>query len=181
MSGRANKEQDRKETVYCFHGLYLGKLNSVKRIMDKGCRGQRKIMQDPVAGWRLIISKLIGEIAQGFDEYDGIPYSNDMWIPANRNPKRNYPSLQWMKGKQAVAHIPDAANQAVLTDAITDAAVKFINEHKNKPFFCYVPHSAVHYPFMVTPERLAAAKDDVIAGPGLRDRCQHRQSPRHLA
>jgi arylsulfatase A len=101
-------------------------------------------------------------LAQGFDEYEGIPYSNDMWVPANRNPKRNYPPLPWMKGKQAVAHIPDAANQAVVTDAITDAAVKFINEHKNKPFFCYVPHSAVHYPFMVTPERLAAAKEDVM-------------------
>jgi arylsulfatase A-like enzyme len=28
-------------------------------------------------------------LAHGFDEYQGIPYSNDMWVPGN--PKRNYP------------------------------------------------------------------------------------------
>ena len=30
-------------------------------------------------------------LAHGFDEYQGIPYSNDMWVPGN--PKRNYPTL----------------------------------------------------------------------------------------
>jgi arylsulfatase A-like enzyme len=97
---------------------------------------------------------------QGFDEYEGIPYSNDMWVKGN--PKRNYPPLPWMKQDKPVAHISDEASQAVITDAITDAAVDFIKRHKDQPFFAYVPHSAVHYPFMVTPERLAAAGDDVM-------------------
>jgi len=95
---------------------------------------------------------------QGFDEYAGIPYSNDMWVKGN--PKRNYPPLPWMKQNEPVAHIPDEASQAVITDAITDAAVDFIKQHSDEPFFAYVPHSAVHYPFMVTPERLEAAGDD---------------------
>jgi len=97
---------------------------------------------------------------QGFDEYEGIPYSNDMWVKGN--PKRNYPPLPWMKQDKPVAHIPDEASQAVITDAITEAAVDFIKPHKDEPFFVYVPHSAVHYPFMVTSERLAAAADDVM-------------------
>ena len=99
-------------------------------------------------------------LAQGFDEYQGIPYSNDMWVPGN--PKRNYPPLPWIVGNQPVAHIPDASSQAVITDSITDAAVDFIERYKEKPFFCYVPHSAVHAPFMVTHERLESAGEDVM-------------------
>ncbi|MEK6237087.1 MAG: sulfatase-like hydrolase/transferase, partial [Planctomycetales bacterium] len=97
---------------------------------------------------------------QGFDEYQGIPYSNDMW--AKGNPKRKYPPLPWMKQDKSVAHIPDQASQAAITDAVTDAAVDFIKRHKDEPFFAYVPHSAVHAPHMVTADRLAAADDDVM-------------------
>ena len=99
-------------------------------------------------------------LAHGFDEYQGIPYSNDMWVPGN--PKRNYPPLPWIEGNQPVAHIPDASSQAVITDSITDAAVDFIERYKEEPFFCYVPHSAVHSPHMVTPSRLTQAKDDLM-------------------
>jgi len=97
---------------------------------------------------------------QGFDQYEGIPYSNDMWVRGN--PKRHYPPLPWMKQDRPVAHIPDQASQAVITNAITGAAVDFIRRHKDGLFFAYVPHSAVHYPFMVTPERLAAGGGDVM-------------------
>ncbi len=99
-------------------------------------------------------------LAQGFDVYEGIPYSNDMWVKGN--PKHNYPPLPWMKQNKAVAHIPDAASQARITDAITDATVNFIVENQDQPFFAYVPHSAVHAPFMVTPKRLEAAGGDVM-------------------
>ncbi len=110
--------------------------------------------------WHLGDQPQFMPLAQGFDEYQGIPYSNDMWVPGN--PKRKYPPLPWMVGNEPVAHIPDAPSQAVITDSITDAAVDFINTHKDSPFFCYVPHSAVHAPFMVTPERLNSAGEDVM-------------------
>jgi len=99
-------------------------------------------------------------LAQGFDVYAGIPYSNDMWVKGK--PTRNYPPLPWMVQDKAVAHIPDAESQQRITDAITDAAVRFIAGNKNRPFFAYVPHSAVHAPFVVTPERLEAAGGDVM-------------------
>ncbi len=97
---------------------------------------------------------------QGFDQYEGIPYSNDMWVRGNR--KRNYPPLPWMKQDKPIAHIPDEGSQAVISDAITDAAVDFIKRYKNEPFFAYVPHSAVHAPFMVTADRLEQSGDDVM-------------------
>lgn len=99
-------------------------------------------------------------LAQGFDEYEGIPYSNDMWVKGNA--KRNYPPLPWMKGNKPIAHIPDESSQAAITDAITDATVDFIKRNKDRPFFAYIPHPAVHAPHMVTPERLEAAKGDVM-------------------
>ena len=107
-------------------------------------------------------------LSQGFDEYEGIPYSNDMWVKGN--PKRNYPPLPWMKDNQPIAHIPDADSQAVITDAITDAAVDFIKRNTrstgsgqaSRPFFAYVSHAAVHAPHMVKPERLEAANGDVM-------------------
>jgi arylsulfatase A-like enzyme len=110
--------------------------------------------------WHLGDQPTFMPLAQGFDEYQGIPYSNDMWVPGN--PKRNYPPLPWIVGNQPVAHIPDASSQAVITDSITDAAVDFIERYKEEPFFCYVPHSAVHAPFMVTPERLESADQNVM-------------------
>ena len=99
-------------------------------------------------------------LAQGFDEYQGIPYSNDMWV--NGNKKHHYPPLPWIVQNAPVAHIPDAESQARITDAITDAAVEFIIRHQDEPFFAYVPHSATHSPHMVTPERLEAAGGDVM-------------------
>ena len=110
--------------------------------------------------WHLGDQPAFMPLAQGFDEYEGIPYSNDMWVRGN--PKRKFPPLPWIKGNKPVAQIPDQDNQALITDAVTDAAVHFINQNKDKPFFCYIPHSAVHSPHMVTPSRLTQAKDDVM-------------------
>lgn len=39
-----------------------------------------------------------------------------------------------------------------ITDVLTDAALEFINQYKNHPFFCYVPYNAPHGPFQV-PDR----------------------------
>jgi len=110
--------------------------------------------------WHLGDAPEFMPLNQGFDEYEGIPYSNDMWVKGNK--KRNFPPLAWMKQDKAIAHIPDNESQTVLQDAITDATVDFIKRHKNQPFFAYVPHAAVHAPHIVSPERLKAAGDDVM-------------------
>lgn len=110
--------------------------------------------------WHLGDAPEFMPLNQGFDEYQGIPYSNDMWVKGNK--KRNYPPLAWMKQDKPIAHIPDDESQSVLLDAITDAAVDFIKRHKDKPFFAYIPHAAVHAPHVVTPQRLKAADGDVM-------------------
>ena len=100
---------------------------------------------------------------QGFDEFEGIPYSNDMWREAGKpKDKHNHPPLPYMKQDKVITHIPDAASQAVLTDALSDATVSFIKHHAKEPFFAYVPLAAPHYPWFVTKTRLDAAGGDVF-------------------
>jgi len=93
----------------------------------------------------------------GFDEYKGIPYSNDMWIHLQ---KRKLPPLPWIEQDKAVAHIPDAASQALIIDAISDATVDFIRRKKDEPFFVYMPHAAVHLPRLVTKKQGDRADGD---------------------
>lgn len=98
-------------------------------------------------------------LKQGFDEYTGIPYSNDMW---QGNTNRNWPPLPFMKGNKVVAYIPDGVSQSLLCDALTDAAVDFIKRHRNNPFFAYVPHAFVHQPRYTLRERAEKAEGNVF-------------------
>jgi len=81
----------------------------------------------------------------GFDEYYGIPYSNDM--VARTGPGR--PPLPLMRD-EVVVEAP--ANQDLLTRRYTDEAVRFIREHADEPFFLYLPHSMVHLPLHASDE-----------------------------
>ena len=51
-----------------------------------------------------------------------------------------------------------------LTDRLTDLAVDFISQNKDKPFFLYLPHFAVHTPIEGKPEKVA--KYDAKSKPG---------------
>lgn len=81
----------------------------------------------------------------GFDQYFGLPYSNDMWPKHPTN--KTFPPLPLIEGEKTVATMPD---QTQLTTWYTEHAVKFIAENKAKPFFLYVPHSMPHVPLHVS-------------------------------
>lgn len=96
-------------------------------------------------------------LAQGFDMHFGLPYSNDMGPsedgvrsdlgkPLPVNPKgNNQPPLPLLRNNTVVKRVmPD--DQQSLVEIYTKEAVKFIAEHKDKPFFLYLPHNAVHFP-----------------------------------
>ena len=73
---------------------------------------------------------------RGFDEYFGIPYSNDMW-----------PSL--------LLHNTEVVEQPVnldtLTARYTEQAVQFIARSRNSPFFLYLAHAMPHLPLAASP------------------------------
>lgn len=80
----------------------------------------------------------------GFDEYFGLPYSNDMWP---RHPTAKFPALPLIDGEKTIETNPDQTN---LTTRYTERALKFIEKSKNKPFFLYVPHNMPHVPLFVS-------------------------------
>jgi arylsulfatase A-like enzyme len=73
--------------------------------------------------------------SQGFDEYFGIPYSNDM----NRK-KIPLPLVR----NETVIEAP--VHQTTLTERYTTEALRFIKAHKDEAFFLYFPHTAIHLP-----------------------------------
>ena len=79
---------------------------------------------------------------QGFDEYFGIPYSNDM---GRVNPLGQpiYPDLPLLDGETVVETEPD---QAQLVRRYTERATDFIARHADRPFFLAVAHAMPHWP-----------------------------------
>lgn len=82
----------------------------------------------------------------GFDDYFGLPYSNDMW-PHHPERPGGYPDLPLIEGEKIIEYNPD---QTQLTTWYTERAVKFIEANKDRPFFVYLPHSMVHVPLFVS-------------------------------
>ena len=109
-----------------------------------------------VGKWHLGHEKKFLPLQQGFDEYLGLPYSNDMWpVDYDGNPIKNgrmkrYPQLPLIEGNEKIAEIRTLKDQATLTTRYTEWALSFIERHKSKPFFLYMPHSMAHIPLAVS-------------------------------
>jgi arylsulfatase A len=69
--------------------------------------------------------------SRGFDEYYGIPYSNDI------------APVKLMHNTETIEY---PVIQSTITKRYTEQAVKFIERSKDKPFFLYLPHMAPHTP-----------------------------------
>ncbi|MRX63604.1 sulfatase-like hydrolase/transferase [Maribacter sp. RZ05] len=84
----------------------------------------------------------------GFDEYFGIPYSNDMWpYHPQQGPIFNFPDLPLYENETVIDTLTE---QSQLTTQITERSVDFINRNKENPFFLYVPHPQPHVPLFVS-------------------------------
>lgn len=124
-----------------------------------------------VGKWHLGDQHPFLPLQQGFEFYFGLPYSNDMG-PAAEGVKSNFgaplptpkagakkappvddeagvranqPPLPLLENNTVIARIR-AADQLELTRRYTERAVGFIRERRDRPFFLYLAHSAVHFP-----------------------------------
>ena len=93
----------------------------------------------------------------GFDDYFGLPYSNDMWpyhpgvahLPLEQRLKK-WPHLPLIDKNETINPKVTGQDQEQLTTQYTERAVEFIEKNKDQPFLLYVPHSMVHVPLYVS-------------------------------
>ena len=95
----------------------------------------------------------------GFDDYFGLPYSNDMW-PFHPERPEDYPDLPLIEGETTVGYNPDMNH---LTTWYTERAVSFIENNRDRPFFLYLSHSMAHVPLGVS-ERFRGRSEQGLYG-----------------
>lgn len=83
----------------------------------------------------------------GFDEFFGLPYSNDMWPFHPEAKPGSYPALPLIEGERTIELNPD---QSQITTRLTERAVRFIEQNKAHPFFLYFAHPMPHVPLFVS-------------------------------
>lgn len=91
----------------------------------------------------------MGPARDGFKSNLGQPLPKPKGTPppADEGGLRGHaqPPLPWIENERVIARVgPDEQRQ--LVSRYTDRAVDFIRRHRDRPFFLYLPHSAVHFP-----------------------------------
>jgi arylsulfatase A-like enzyme len=120
-----------------------------------------------VGKWHLGDKQPYLPLQHGFDEYFGLPYSNDMWpvnydgkpITEPGHPKLRYPPLPLIDGNEKIREIKTLDDQADLTALYTERACQFIRKNKENPFFLYLAHSMPHVPIAASDKFKGKSKD----------------------
>ena len=86
---------------------------------------------------------------QGFDDYYGIPYSNDM--------NRKKIPLPLVQGLNVIEE--SVQRDTTITKRYTKEAISFIKAHSDDSFFLYLPHTAVHLPLVPGKKFQGSSKD----------------------
>ncbi len=107
-----------------------------------------------VGKWHLGDQREFLPTQHGFDRYLGIPYSNDMQKVSAETGERVVPLV---RDDKVEALLTDEEQRSIV-ERYTAEAVDFITESKSKPFFLYMPHTAVHIP--VFPGKAFEGKSD---------------------
>jgi arylsulfatase A-like enzyme len=108
-----------------FTGIPASEIKMSEVLRDQGYR------TGIIGKWHLGHMHQFLPLQNGFDEYFGIPYSNDM------------ASCFYLRGNEVESF---SVNQDSITYNYTQEALRFIENHKDRPFFLYIPHNMPHVP-----------------------------------
>ncbi len=125
------------------HGINTNEMTLAEVVKQKGyataCYGK----------WHLGHHPKFLPANHGFDEYFGLPYSNDMW-PYHPTAGKRFCNLPLFENTQVIDAEMTGEDQCQLTTQYTQHAVDFIARNKDRPFLLYVPHTMVHVPLHVS-------------------------------
>lgn len=100
--------------------------------------------------WHLGLSPYFSPLRHGFDQWFGIPYSNDntKYHPVLADSMPPLPLYAGDANDEKILELdPD---QSLFTRRITERAVEFIEQNREEPFFLYVPHVMPHVPIFAS-------------------------------
>ena len=117
-------------------GLNPAEVTVAERLKEKGYATQM------VGKWHLGDQPEFLPTRQGFDHYLGIPYSNDM---LKKSADTKIPVVPLLRDEK-IAELMDGEGQRRMVELYTKEAVDFIGRNKEKPFYLYYAHNAVHTP-----------------------------------
>ncbi len=122
------------------HGIHDGEVTIAELLKTKG------YATAAIGKWHLGHRPRFLPPRHGFDEYFGLPYSNDMW-PFHPSAKPGtYPPLPLIDGDRVVDPEVTPREQPELTARYTERAVRFVERQGAKPFFLYVAYAMPHVP-----------------------------------
>ncbi len=96
--------------------------------------------------WHLGTRMKFHPVRHGFDEWLGIPYSNDN-TKYHPSLAAEMPPLPLYDGEKVIELDPD---QSQFTQRFTERAVQFIERNAARPFFLYLPHVMPHVPIFAS-------------------------------
>uniref|UniRef100_UPI00378483B6 sulfatase n=1 Tax=Prosthecobacter sp. TaxID=1965333 RepID=UPI00378483B6 len=96
--------------------------------------------------WHLGTYPMFNPLRHGFDEFLGIPYSNDN-TKFHPSLAKEMPPLPFYDGLKVIETDPD---QSQFTRRFTERATSFIERNKGRPFFLYLPHVMPHVPIFAS-------------------------------
>ena len=117
-------------------GLNTSEVTVAERLKEKGYATYM------IGKWHLGDQLEFLPTRQGFDHYFGIPYSNDMLRVSAETKTSVVPLLR----DEKVVELMDEEAQRRLVELYTKDAIDFIGLHKERPFYLYLAHNAVHTP-----------------------------------
>ena len=117
-------------------GLNPSEVTVAERLKEKGYATQM------VGKWHLGDQPEFLPTRQGFDHYLGIPYSNDM---LKKSAETKVPVVPLLRDEKIV-ELMDGEGQRRLVELYTKEAIDFIGRNKERPFYLYYAHNAVHTP-----------------------------------
>jgi arylsulfatase A-like enzyme len=137
------------------HGIHENEMTMAELLKQQG------YVTGMLGKWHLGHHKQFLPLQNGFDEFLGLPYSNDMWpvgyqgydyepSMANKDKPTPYPPLPLIDGNDTIAKMESLKDQDQLTTRYTERALQFIRKNKKDPFFLYFAHSMVHTPLAVS-------------------------------
>lgn len=96
--------------------------------------------------WHLGTRLKFHPLRHGFDEWFGIPYSNDN-TKYHPTLAAEMPPLPLYEGEKVIELDPD---QSQFTRSFTERAIDFIERQAARPFFLYLPHVMPHVPIFAS-------------------------------